>query len=440
MLRTSSREQAIKVSVIIPVWNGRQYLRDCLDALLGQGYADCEIIVVDNASSDGSGCFVSESYPNVRLVRNEQNLGFAGGCNAGLRTAQGELLVLLNQDTVVRPGWIVALVNALQEPDIGVAGCKILYPDGETIQHAGGWIGWPLGLAYHYGRGERDEGQWDSPRTVEYVTGAAMALRRDVLDRVGLLDEGFWPGYFEDTDLCCRVRDAGYKVLYVPSATLTHQENTSIRDPHTIARACQRGRLRFVLKRLSPERFLAEFVPAEGKGKPEGIWGMERGTAYLETTPIAAPLLLEHWHADRKTVHQVLEALQQLYRKDWETEWNEIIETIGSFDETRSFLESGLKSPFLSLREFEFRSSTPIVGPLLARLRSFWYSIAARWGILHLIHQQQAINRQQNYYIRSLEQRVAALATDIEFLAQEIADQALQIDPDKRRQNGYRDP
>jgi GT2 family glycosyltransferase len=182
-----------KVSVIIPVWNGREYLPGCLDALLAQEYPDFEVIAVDNASVDGSAELIAEQYPQVRLIRSSRNLGFAGGCNAGLKVARGDVLVLLNQDTVVLPGWLLALVEALQQPEVGIVGCKILYPDGKTIQHAGGWIEWPLGLAHHYGHGELDQGQWDQLREVEYVTGAAMAFWGHVVKQIGGMDEGFWP-------------------------------------------------------------------------------------------------------------------------------------------------------------------------------------------------------------------------------------------------------
>jgi GT2 family glycosyltransferase len=144
---------ALTVSVIIPIWNGSEYLHACLDSLMAHDYPIFEIIAVDNASVDGSAELIARHYPQVRLIRNAVNLGFAGGCNAGLKAAQGDILVLLNQDVIVQPGWLRALVKALQKPKIGIVGCKMLYPDGRTIQHAGGWIEWPLGLAHHYGRG-----------------------------------------------------------------------------------------------------------------------------------------------------------------------------------------------------------------------------------------------------------------------------------------------
>ena len=410
----------MKVSVIIPVWNGREYLLACLDALLAQEYQDLEVIAVDNASTDGSADLVAERYPQVRLIRNRVNLGFAGGCNVGLRAAQGDVLVLLNQDTRVLPGWLRALVDALRQPKVGVVGCKILYPDGKTIQHAGGRIEWPLGMAYHYGKGERDDGQWDEPRQVEYVTGAAMAFRRDVLERVGLLDEEFWPGYFEDTDFCFRVRETGYEVRYVPDSVLIHTETTATGDPLAVSCAYERGRLRFVLKHLPPSRFLAEFVPAEERQHRSLIQGPEGDPlriAYLGAIPMAARILRSRWQADKGTVEAVLMALQSLHRPP----------TYRIVDEA-----PGEKKAISPLEEFEFRSMMPVIGPLVAWLRSAWYNVAARWAVRYLIQQQNGINQRQEMYVRSLERRLSFLErrlSDLErrlseeetFLAREIA-------------------
>lgn len=369
-----------KASVIIPAWNGAAYLPACLDALLAQESANFEVIVVDNASTDGSADLVADRYPDIRLVRHDSNLGFAGACNTGLRAAQGDVLVLLNQDTVVHPGWLAASVQALEEGPAGIVGCKILYPDGETVQHAGAWIEWPSGLAHHHGQGERDEGQWDAPRAVEGVTGAAMALRREVLDAVGLLDEAFWPGYFEDADLCYRAREAGYKIGYTPQAVLTHAETTSIGDVVTLSRAYHRGRLRFVLKHLPPQRFLDEFVPAERvllRELGHGHVGNLLRVSYLEAIADAAVILPDRWRSEMGEVDRVISALQGL-------------------------LLAGGHTLVPPLQEFEFRSSVPVIGSLLARLRLLWYSVSARWAVRYLIQQQEAINQQQDVYLHAL--------------------------------------
>lgn len=376
----------MRASVIIPVWNGMEYLPACIGALLAQDYPDFEVIVVDNGSTDGSGDWVAERYPQIRLIRNFQNLGFSGGCNMGLRVAQGEVLILLNQDTIVQPGWLPAMVEALRKPEVGAVGCKLLYPDGRTIQHAGGWIEWPLGLAHHYGQGEEDRGQWDEPRPVDYVTGAAVAFRRDVMKQVGLLDEGFWPGYFEDADFCYRVREAGYEIWYVPRGVAIHYETTTLRNPRVRAQTYHRGRLRFVLKHTPPDRFLSVFVPAEEVHIRALITSEGPGplsAAYMIAVVQAPALLSQRWKAELGIRQQVINALIALYRYCWDIR----------LSMTTSLENSHGKIALPALSEFQFRSRIPVLGPLIAWFRSFEYGLSSRWAVRHLIIQQETINR-----------------------------------------------
>jgi GT2 family glycosyltransferase len=384
-----------KVSVIIPVWNGREYLPGCLDALLAQEYPDFEVIAVDNASVDGSAELIAEQYPQVRLIRSSRNLGFAGGCNAGLKVARGDVLVLLNQDTVVLPGWLLALVEALQQPEVGIVGCKILYPDGKTIQHAGGWIEWPLGLAHHYGHGELDQGQWDQLREVEYVTGAAMAFWGHVVKQIGGMDEGFWPGYFEDADFCFRAREKGYKILYTYKAVVLHKETTSINDPFRLSCAYQKGRLRFVLKHMPPHRFLSEFVIAEKSYQINALRGRENGPlqiAYLEAMFSVPFIAVTRWRADTQIMQALLSSLQDLFE-------HAMIESRGIMGDQapRSYAEIpslNFPSPgFPFLKWFHFLLSLPILGPFIDHLRRFFFNVAARQVIQDLIRRQEAINQ-----------------------------------------------
>src|SRR5690606_7521656 len=121
-------------SVVVPLWNGLEHIEECLSSLLQQTYTPLEIIVVDNGSTDGSAEVVERHFETVRLLRNEQNLGFSAACNRGLEAARGEILLLLNQDTIVEPDWVEALARGLDTtPDTGIVGSKAFYPDG-TIQ------------------------------------------------------------------------------------------------------------------------------------------------------------------------------------------------------------------------------------------------------------------------------------------------------------------
>jgi len=311
-------------SIIIVSWNGEPYLGNCLDAILAQIGSDDKVIVVDNGSTDGSVALMRECYPQVHLIENERNLGFAGGCNTGLRVAQGDVLFILNQDVFLRSDWLVAMCAALADQTVGVAGCKLLYPDGQTIQHAGGVIRWPRAVPDHQGYGEEDDGRWDEPVDVDYVTGAAWGFRRDMLEEVGELDEGYWPGYYEEVDYCFRAREAGLRIVYVPTAEALHVESTTLgKESEPYLKAFHRGRLRFVLKHLSPERFLRDFVPAERSWLTGGLARSERlvmGLVYR-----AALLMAPAIYAAREepgqpvfgALQRVTEALVNLQAKVW---------------------------------------------------------------------------------------------------------------------------
>lgn len=284
------------VSIVIPLWNGAAFIPTCLEALsvaLAQIPDEAEIVVVDNGSTDGGADWVAAHYrpPGVTLIRNGRNLGFAGACNAGLRAARGERLVLLNQDTQVEPSWLAQLTAGLDQAP-AIAGSLALLEDGETIQHAGGIIDWPLGLARHQGYGER-QGQ-PAPADPDFVTAAAMAFPRRLLADIGFFDEQFWPGYYEDVDLCYRARAAGYTIRTIPEAQLIHKEHSSFGDQRLAGWARLRGRLRFCLKHVSPAFFLQEFLPAEEIYRASvlsGDAGGEIARAYLE----AIPMLVDLW-------------------------------------------------------------------------------------------------------------------------------------------------
>jgi GT2 family glycosyltransferase len=259
----------MKATVIVLSWNGVDDLPACLDALLAQDGAAADLLVVDNGSSDSSAALVRERYPAVRLVENGCNLGFSAGMNVGMRllrasTEPPDVVVLLNQDTIVAPDWLCSILAPFEQGErIGAVGCKIYYPDGRTLQHAGAWLEPGRALPRHYGYGEIDQGQYDQPRAVEYVTGAAVALRMRALDEVGLFDEGYSPAYFEEIDLCWRLRRAGYLVHYAPAATLRHAESRSTGDPLRLHALVNRNRLRYVVKTFPAERIWGEFVVAE---------------------------------------------------------------------------------------------------------------------------------------------------------------------------------
>ncbi len=312
----------MKTIVLVLSWNGEQYLRPCLDALMRQSRTDdLGIVVVDNASTDGSVGIV-RSYPDVALIESEQNRGFAGGNNLGLRAIrEGRLhdtfgfepdaIVLLNQDTEVAPDWIVEIGKAFdRHPNAGIVGCKALDAEGTTLQHAGGTLVWPIGTGTHIGAGEPDEGQYDEDTSAEFVTGAAFAIRRDLLNTIGLLDEGFTPAYYEDVDYCYRVRAAGYDVVYAPAARLVHHEGTSLglrSAQHQ--RIYHRNRVRFLLK----WRTLAQLDAWRPEERAEiARWStadsLARKHAYVHGL-LALPAIVRERHDDDPNAYDHLAAI-----------------------------------------------------------------------------------------------------------------------------------
>jgi GT2 family glycosyltransferase len=258
----------MNVTLLILAWNAVVPLQRCLERVFTLDPAPDQVMVVDNGSHDGSADMVVHAFPTVHLIRNEANLGFGRGMNVGLRalmaqTSPPDLIVLLNQDTLVDVGWLGALTSAMSaDPTLGAVGCKIRYPDGR-IQHAGLILERPRALAHHIGWYEADDGRFDQPMTMEFVTGAALALRRTTLEQVGLFDEGYAQAYFEDVDLLWRIRRNGYRVGYEPRATLVHHESLSLPDPVTRGALYNRGRLRFVFKSYPLDELFGSFADAE---------------------------------------------------------------------------------------------------------------------------------------------------------------------------------
>ncbi len=215
--------QVGRFSVIIPNWNGLKYLDVCLTALRNQTYPDVEVIVADNASEDGSQAFIRENFPDVIIVQLSENMGFTGACNAGMTAATGEYISLLNNDTEVEPDWVSGLVDALQRhPEAGFAASKMMLFDQRDHFHTAGDTYRVDGMPGNRGVWEKDEGQYDAEEFVFSACGGASVYRRQMLDKVGLLDHDF---YFscEDLDLSWRAQLQGYKCLYVPGAVVYHQ-------------------------------------------------------------------------------------------------------------------------------------------------------------------------------------------------------------------------
>lgn len=383
---------ATRASVVIPVWNGEAFLPGCLESLAAQTGVVFEVIAVDNGSTDGSAAVVAR-YPQVRLLRLPRNRGFAAACNAGAAAATGQVVVFLNQDTRVEPGWLVSLLAPLAEPGVGAVGCKLLYGDGQRIQHAGGYVERPNWYGRHYGCGEIDHGQWDEPRQVEFVTGAALAVPRQAFAEHGGFDEGFYPAYFEDVDLCLRFRRAGLSVLYQPSARAVHFESAS-RDGIDLSLAYNASRLRLVLKHCELGDDLAAFLAAEREqpylsAMAGGCQAMAQ--AYVSAM-ISAPPVLAARGATPETAQDVVDAFRRMYLDA--VAYDYVLMLRGGIDagapapDLRD-LKLGEEQLLGPLEEYQFRSPLPLIG----RLREACFSIAARWALRHLVAQQNVRNR-----------------------------------------------
>jgi GT2 family glycosyltransferase len=217
-------EPTVAASVIIVNWNGREHLELCIGSLLAQTLPGVEIVLVDNASSDGSVGFVRERFGDaVRVLEQRENLGYAGGLNAGICAAHGRYLLALNSDTEVAPDALARLVAAADEwPNTGTFAPKILSFDDRGVLDNVGHLLYPDGLSRGRGRLEPDRGQYDREEEIILPSGCATLLRRALLVDIGLFDPELF-AYCDDTDLGLRARLAGWRCRSVPAAVVYHK-------------------------------------------------------------------------------------------------------------------------------------------------------------------------------------------------------------------------
>jgi N-acetylglucosaminyl-diphospho-decaprenol L-rhamnosyltransferase len=248
-----------RLSIIIVNYNGRQHLENCLASLAQHPPSmPYETVVVDNASTDGSVAAV-QAHPGVRVIALAQNVGFSAGNNVGIRASSGELVLLLNNDTLLRPGALDTLVARLDaHPKAAVAGPRLVDGEGRVELTFGPMIS-PLGelrqkiLFVGHERGIGPISRWVERTTrkekyVDWITGACLLVRRPVAEEVGLLDERFFL-YTEDVDFCASVRAAGWKILFTPATEIVHLRGRArIAAPRMINRAYRRSHIAFYEK------------------------------------------------------------------------------------------------------------------------------------------------------------------------------------------------
>jgi GT2 family glycosyltransferase len=258
------------LSIVIVSFNCREHLLRCLESLrVEAAHVSCEVIVVDNASHDGTVDSLRAQHPEVHLIASPRNRGFAWASNRGIERARGDFLLLLNPDTMVPPHALARAVRALESrPEVGMLGCKLVRPDGTLDQACKRGFPTPLSSLYYFTGASRlaphsprfaqyVAGHVDANETarVDAVNGAFMLVRRPAVDAVGLLDERYWL-YMEDLDWCYRFREHGWSVLYWPEVEVVHAKGGSSGHPRRWRAnyAFHRGMWLFYRTHYAPDR------------------------------------------------------------------------------------------------------------------------------------------------------------------------------------------
>jgi GT2 family glycosyltransferase len=294
----------MRVSVVIPTWNGAALLAVCLEALEAQTARDFEVLVVDNGSTDDSPAMVAAHFPWVQLIGLPENRGFSAAVNAGIAKARGDVVALLNNDTRADPRWVATLASVLAaRPEIGFCASKMLsMADPRRLDNAG--IDYRVdGFALTRGARELDGPAWSAPREVFGACGGAAAYRRALLEDVGTFDERFF-AYYEDVDLSFRARLRGWRCLYVPDAVVLHRQGAST-VPSVRDVLVPRNRLLTWIKNM-PAPLLRRRVPAAMRGLVAAAYSDARlGRAGAHLAGIAGALRwLRSVLADRAQVQR----------------------------------------------------------------------------------------------------------------------------------------
>jgi GT2 family glycosyltransferase len=215
------------VSILIPVYGKVEFTVACLESIARTSEATSfEILVLDDRSLDDTVLQIKK-IKSVRIIENPENLGFLRSCNFGAKHAKGKYLYFLNNDTIVKPGWLDNLVKTFDIfKEVGLVGSKLVYPDG-SLQEAGGIL-WNDGSAWNYGN-KQDPSlpQFNYARDADYISGASIMLPTKLFHELGGFDELYAPAYYEDTDIAMRVRARGLRVIYQPLSEVVHFEGIS---------------------------------------------------------------------------------------------------------------------------------------------------------------------------------------------------------------------
>jgi GT2 family glycosyltransferase len=267
----------VKLSIIVVSWNTRELLRRCLQTVEREVLGQAEVFLVDNASADGSADMVAEEFPWVKLMANSDNLGFAAANNQALRLATGRYLLLLNPDTEVKAGAIKTLMEFLDShPKCGVVAPQLLNSDG-SVQRSCRRFPTFVGMVYEllglskllpasktFGQYKMLEWNHDDERQVDQPEGACLLIRREVIDEVGELDEGYFM-LFEEVDWCYRIKQSAWEIWFTPRAQVVHHYGQSIKQVKTkMILSSHRGLYRFWWKHYRNGRWYLDWLAYSG--------------------------------------------------------------------------------------------------------------------------------------------------------------------------------
>ena len=281
-----------KVSVVVVNYNGKHLLKDCLGSLFALDYPGdaLEIIMVDNASSDGSSHFVRKNYPSVKILNNASN-NYCQALNLGIKSSVGDFVVTLNNDTWVKKDWLLELVKvAILNKDIAGVGSKILFEDGRINS-----VGHKMLPNYYWsdlGFKEDDQGQFDKITEVESICGASSLYRKSCLEDVGLFDEDFQM-YLEDVDINLRLRNKGYKIYFSPKSIVYHRYHGTAQEEFTVFQI-EKNRLLFLAKHY-PEKLAGALL---GSGYFTALQTLMRQRDIYSILPLVLAKLYRHHQSD----------------------------------------------------------------------------------------------------------------------------------------------
>lgn len=272
-------------SIIIVNFNTRDLLTDCLHSVYSQKGTDFEVWVVDNASSDGSCDMVKKNFPQVHLLENQENFGFAKANNLALRHAQGKFLFLLNSDTMLKGQPLAKISRFLKDhPQAGVVGVRVLNPDGTPQRSVGKFYNLINAFLMLVG-GERMGFLRRSPSEIkeaDWVSGAAFVVRKEILEKVGLFDENVFM-YMEEVEWCYRIKKAGFKILFYPEAEIVHYVRGSSSKSEAIW-GIYRGLIYFYQKHMPVWQLVILRMMLKTKALFAWSLGVLVNNRYLKTT------------------------------------------------------------------------------------------------------------------------------------------------------------